>query len=213
MSLGLEQQYAQKLLQLEEGASKCKIWTRSKHDEIVDLMTKETCKEDKTPASKGLVVKPIVRKEFNSRGQMDLIDMQSLCYNDYRYIMVYQDHMTKCVVKRTPYKVMFGVEAKVDLTSSSLPDEIISKISTVDDPKDSTNIGFRNDFDIIEITDEVSGTGNADSVTCIVCQKPASNTHSCSKCSNTVHVICGKTIGEEGFGRSVLGFFKMWLLW
>jgi hypothetical protein len=60
--------------------------------------------------------------------------------------------------------------------------------------------------DIIEITDEVSGTGNIDSVTCIVCQKPASNAHSCSKCSNTVHVICGKTNGEEGFGRSVLCF-------
>jgi hypothetical protein len=108
-------------------------------------MTKETCKEDKTPASKGLVVKPIVSKEFNSRGQMDLIDMQSLSYKDYRYIMVYQDHMTKCFVKRTPYKVMFGVEAKVGLTSSSLPDEIISKISTEDDLKDSTNTGFRND--------------------------------------------------------------------
>jgi hypothetical protein len=43
--------------------------------------------------------------------------------------------------------------------------------------------------DIIEITDEVSGTGNTDSVTCIVCQKPASNAHSCSKCSNT-HCTC-----------------------
>jgi antitoxin component HigA of HigAB toxin-antitoxin module len=30
-------------------------------------------------------------------------------------------------IKRTPYKAMFGVEAKVGLTSSSLPDEIISK--------------------------------------------------------------------------------------
>jgi hypothetical protein len=29
--------------------------------------------------------------------------------------------------------------------------------------------------DIIEITDEVSGTGNIDSVTCIVCYKLASN--------------------------------------
>jgi hypothetical protein len=28
-------------------------------------MTKETCIEDKTPASKGFVVKPIVSKEFN----------------------------------------------------------------------------------------------------------------------------------------------------
>jgi hypothetical protein len=109
-------------------------------------------------------------------------------------------------IKRTPYKAMFGVEAKVGLTSSSLPDEIISKISTEDDLKDITNTGFRNNFDIIEITDEISGTGNTDSVTCIVCQKPASNAHSCSKCSNTVHMICGKTNGEEGFGRSVLCF-------
>jgi hypothetical protein len=61
-----------------------------------------------------------ISKEFNSRGQMDLIDMQSLSYNDYRYIMVYQDHITKCVVKRTPYKVMFGVEAKVGLCSWSI---------------------------------------------------------------------------------------------
>jgi hypothetical protein len=64
---------------------------------------------------------------------------------------------------------MFGVEAKVGLTSSSLRDEIISKISTEDDLKDITNTGVRNDFDIIEITDEVSVTGNTDSVTCIVC--------------------------------------------
>ena len=53
-------------------------------------------------------------------------------------------------IKRTPYKAMFGVEAKVGLTSSSLPNEIISKISTEDYPKDSTNTGFRNDFDIVE---------------------------------------------------------------
>jgi hypothetical protein len=49
---------------------------------------------------------------------------------------------------------MVGVEAKVGLTSSSLPDEIISKINTGDDLKDITNTGVRNDFDIIEITAE-----------------------------------------------------------
>jgi len=66
---------------------------------------KELCEEcqlkKRQLASKSLVVKPIVSKEFNSRGQMDLIDMQSLSYNDYRYIIVYQDHMTKFVVLRT----------------------------------------------------------------------------------------------------------------
>jgi F0F1-type ATP synthase delta subunit len=33
MSLGLEQKYAQKLLQLAENKSKCKIWTTSKYDD------------------------------------------------------------------------------------------------------------------------------------------------------------------------------------
>ena len=47
MSLGLEQNYAQKLLQLAEDKSKCKIWTRSKYDEIVDLMTKRHVKKTK----------------------------------------------------------------------------------------------------------------------------------------------------------------------
>jgi hypothetical protein len=87
-------------------------------------------------------------------------------------------------IKRIPYKAMLGVEAKVGLTSTSLPDEIISKISTEDDLKDITHTGVRNDFDIIEITDGVSGTGNTESVACIVCQKPAPSAHSCSICSN-----------------------------
>jgi hypothetical protein len=68
---------------------------------ILELF-KELCEEcqlkKRKLASKGRVVKPIVSNAFNSRGQMDLIDMQSLSYNDYRYIMVYQDHMTKFVV-------------------------------------------------------------------------------------------------------------------
>ena len=77
---------------------------------------KELCEEcqlkKRKLASKGLVVKPIVSMEFNSRGKMDLIDMQSLSYDDYKYIMVYQDNMTTFVVlwplksKRTTDVVM-----------------------------------------------------------------------------------------------------------
>jgi hypothetical protein len=37
---------------------------------------------------------------------------------------------------------MFGVETKVGLTSSSLPDEIISKISTGDDLKVQGRFGW-----------------------------------------------------------------------
>ena len=57
-------------------------------------------KKRKRVASKGVVVKPILSKEFASRAQVDLIDMQSMAKNSYRFIMVYQDHLTKYCVLR-----------------------------------------------------------------------------------------------------------------
>jgi len=44
----------------------------------------------KPKVRKGLVVKPILSKEMNSRCQMDLIDMQAQEINGYRYILNYQ---------------------------------------------------------------------------------------------------------------------------
>ena len=46
-------------------------------------------------ASKGLVFKPLLSKDFNSRGQVDLVDMQSMRDGD---ILHYQDHLTKFAV-------------------------------------------------------------------------------------------------------------------
>lgn len=46
----------------------------------------------------GVVVKPLLFKELNARGQVDLIDYQSQSDGDYRFVMVYQDHLTKFVV-------------------------------------------------------------------------------------------------------------------
>jgi hypothetical protein len=52
------------------------------------------------PMTKGVVVRPILSKEFSARGQVDLIDMQSLPHGSFKWIMVYQDHLTKFVVIR-----------------------------------------------------------------------------------------------------------------
>lgn len=43
----------------------------------------------------GVVVRPILAKDFNERGQIDLVDMQSLPDGPFRYIMHYQDHLSK----------------------------------------------------------------------------------------------------------------------
>ncbi|KAK7095605.1 hypothetical protein V1264_004994 [Littorina saxatilis] len=61
----------------------------------------EVCQEKtKRKRTKGVVVRPILSHEFASRGQVDLIDFQSMQDGQYRWIMVYQDHLTKFVVLR-----------------------------------------------------------------------------------------------------------------
>ncbi|XP_060862057.1 SCAN domain-containing protein 3-like [Metopolophium dirhodum] len=58
------------------------------------------CQKKGSTIKKGLVVKPILSSELNSRCQMDLIDMQAQPDGDYKFIMVYQDHLTKFVILR-----------------------------------------------------------------------------------------------------------------
>mgnify|MGYP001010728226 CR=1 FL=1 len=50
----------------------------------------ESCQKKALVPKKGLVTNPIIHSAFNSRVQVDL--------NDYCYIMVYQDHLTKFVI-------------------------------------------------------------------------------------------------------------------
>ncbi|XP_054267157.1 KRAB-A domain-containing protein 2-like [Macrosteles quadrilineatus] len=60
----------------------------------------EPCSLKKKSQSKGLVVKPIITTALNSRCQVDLIDMQSEPDGEYKFILNYQDHLTKFVVLR-----------------------------------------------------------------------------------------------------------------
>ncbi|XP_037779084.1 KRAB-A domain-containing protein 2-like [Penaeus monodon] len=61
----------------------------------------EECqKKRKRPVTKGVVVQPILTDGFSSRGQVDLNDMQSMAQGSYKWIMVYQDHLTKFCVLR-----------------------------------------------------------------------------------------------------------------
>ncbi|XP_041362857.1 KRAB-A domain-containing protein 2-like [Gigantopelta aegis] len=157
----------------------------------------ECQKKRKRPRIKGVVVRPILTNEFASRAQIDLIDMQSMAQKSFKWIFVYQDHLTKFVILRaltskraaevahhlldiflligapsilqsdngseftaeviselkivwprlvmvhgkprhpqsqgSPYAAMFGCEAKVGLTSSSLPTEVVVRMQSEDD--------------------------------------------------------------------------------
>ena len=59
------------------------------------------CQEKrKRPKTTGVVVKPILSREFNSRGQVDLIDMQSAPQGRFKCIMYYQCHLKMFVICR-----------------------------------------------------------------------------------------------------------------
>ena len=53
------------------------------------------CATTKIVPAKQLPRKPIISETFNDRGQVDLIDMQSIPDGPFRWILHYQDHLTK----------------------------------------------------------------------------------------------------------------------
>lgn len=68
--------------------------------ELYKSLCIECLKKRKRHAIKGVVVRPILSRDYGSRGQVDLIDMQSMPSGQYKWIMVYQDHLTKYCVLR-----------------------------------------------------------------------------------------------------------------
>ena len=61
------------------------------------LSTCQQCEEKRPRARRHLVVSPIVSDGFNSRAQADLINFESEPDGEYKYVLTYQDHLTKFV--------------------------------------------------------------------------------------------------------------------
>ncbi|XP_063593853.1 KRAB-A domain-containing protein 2-like [Penaeus indicus] len=66
--------------------------------ELFRSLSEECQKKRKRPMTNGVVVRPILSKDFASKDQVDLIDMQSMPHS--KWIMVYQDHLTKFYILR-----------------------------------------------------------------------------------------------------------------
>ncbi|KAJ8952558.1 hypothetical protein NQ318_006923 [Aromia moschata] len=144
---------------------------------------------------RGLVSKPILHSEMNSRCQVDLIDFQTQPDRNFKFIW-FTDHLTKfsavysyelaslwqnsklctenlgqskttiprngrgleiCTIhekprlpsgiKQSPYKALFGIEPRVGLSTSSLPQEIINNIQDEDDLKNDCNVNLTENSD------------------------------------------------------------------
>jgi hypothetical protein len=69
------------------------------------------CELKRGKAKKGIVVKPILSQEQNSRCQVDLIDLQSCPVEGFNHIMVYQ--VIKIFVNKIRYVQYLGSSNKV----------------------------------------------------------------------------------------------------
>lgn len=74
----------------------------------------EICVKKRSHPKKGVVIKPMIFNEINSRGQVDLIDMQSCKDREFKFIMNYQDHLSKFLMLR-PLKTKSAAEVSYHL--------------------------------------------------------------------------------------------------
>lgn len=74
----------------------------------------ETCHRKRAHPKKGVVVQPLLFKEVNARGQVDLIDYQSCKDGEFKFVLNYQDHLSKFVNLR-PLKTKTAAEVAYHL--------------------------------------------------------------------------------------------------
>lgn len=72
------------------------------------------CNLKKSQKYAGLVVTPITSKDFNVRGQVNLIDFQSCADGKYKWLLNYQDHSTKFLYLR-PLQTKKATEVAFEL--------------------------------------------------------------------------------------------------
>ncbi|XP_060873880.1 KRAB-A domain-containing protein 2-like [Metopolophium dirhodum] len=58
------------------------------------------CQTKQKVPKKGIVIKPIISRELNSRCQVAFVDMQTCKDGEFKCILNYQDHLTKCIQLR-----------------------------------------------------------------------------------------------------------------
>ena len=71
-------------------------------------------KRRKSETASGVIVKPILVKDLNERGQVDLVDFQTCADGSYRYILHYIEYLTKFHILR-PLKSKTAVEVAREL--------------------------------------------------------------------------------------------------
>ena len=85
-------------------------------------------KRKKSETASGVVVKPLSAKDLNERGQVDIIDMQTMRDGSYRFILHYMEYLTKFSQVR-PLKTKTAEEVAQELLCIFLDIGAISNVN------------------------------------------------------------------------------------
>ncbi|XP_068129756.1 SCAN domain-containing protein 3-like [Hyperolius riggenbachi] len=132
-----------------------------------------------------------------------------------RFIQFMKNRSFHQGIHQSPYEAMFGCTAKVGLSTSNLPKEIVDKLVTEEDLEkiehemETAIHGGTSAADNAAVV-RASGTSvqspkNSNTkVMCPVCEKECSSAHTCESCGNDVHAICGvSNAADEGYGTKI----------
>ncbi|XP_071127764.1 uncharacterized protein [Mytilus edulis] len=128
------------------------------------------------------------------------------------YANVSRDLFGKCATigltseTKIPKEILMTLEKEEDLLklqTESVNDQPVTENKTeniVDASDIPESIAEPNVEPSTPITDETQ----KNVLQCYVCEKDTSGAHMCIKCDKHIHVICGTTVSEEGYGSKVV---------
>ncbi|KAH7708082.1 KRAB-A domain-containing protein 2-like [Aphelenchoides avenae] len=132
----------------EQLSAKERNWTKR---EIISLCLSlcRECELKKAKVRKSVVEKPLLSEDFNSRCQVDLIDLQSGPDGSYSFLMVYQDHLTKFVLLRAlERKMAIASQGSVERANRDVGDMLTMYL------KDNNNKIRRNVMGVVVSVEE-----------------------------------------------------------
>ena len=106
--------------------------------------------------------------------------------------------------KSLPYKLVYGTDPITEF-KPKIPNFMLGLADNEDSEQDDDEEEQDPDIDLDNIENyPITDTNLNKNSACPVCNNPVCEAHSCSVCNRNVHVICGTSDGEEGFGCKVI---------
>ncbi|CAF5167720.1 unnamed protein product, partial [Rotaria magnacalcarata] len=123
-NMKLKNDFIDKILRIRNESLNNPVFTLERYNQTIELINNAKLKSSARRNDQEIsllktydvlnLIRPIISNDFHSRGQVDLIDMQSSPDGKFKFILNYQDHFTKFCILR-PLKSKTAAEVAYNL--------------------------------------------------------------------------------------------------